>query len=190
MKRWVKKNIQMLQFVVKSNFRSCNVSWGKYVLNPSFIQLGKNVKIKKGYRIECYKSFNGEILSPELIIRDNVIIGYNLSILVTDKIFIGSDTILASDILITSENHGMDPESQIPYYKQKLVSESVHIGSGVWIGEKVIILPGVNIGDKAIVAAGAIVANDVPAYSIVAGCPAKVIKIYDFDNHKWTGICE
>jgi acetyltransferase-like isoleucine patch superfamily enzyme len=52
----------------------------------------------------------------------------------------------------------------------------VRIGNDVWIGARAIILSGVTIGDGAIVAAGAVVARDVPAYGIVAGNPAKLIK--------------
>lgn len=52
----------------------------------------------------------------------------------------------------------------------------VRIGNDVWIGARAMILSGVTIGDGAIVAAGAVVARDVPAYGIVAGNPAKLIK--------------
>ncbi|WP_407147796.1 chloramphenicol acetyltransferase [Bradyrhizobium sp. ORS 86] len=52
----------------------------------------------------------------------------------------------------------------------------VHIGHDVWIGHGAIILPGRNIGTGAVVAAGAIVTKDVPAYTIVAGNPARQIR--------------
>ena len=52
----------------------------------------------------------------------------------------------------------------------------VHIGNDVWIGHGAVILPGRNIGTGAVVAAGAIVTRDVPAYTIVAGNPARIIR--------------
>ncbi len=52
----------------------------------------------------------------------------------------------------------------------------VHIGHDVWIGHGAIVLPGRNIGTGAVVAAGAVVTKDVPAYTIVAGNPARPIK--------------
>jgi len=52
----------------------------------------------------------------------------------------------------------------------------VHIGHDVWIGHGAIVLPGRSIGTGAVVAAGAIVTKDVPAYTIVAGNPARVIR--------------
>jgi phosphonate metabolism protein (transferase hexapeptide repeat family) len=52
----------------------------------------------------------------------------------------------------------------------------VQIGHDVWIGHGAIVLPGRNIGTGAVVAAGAVVTKDVPAYTIVAGNPARPIK--------------
>src|SRR3569833_1166567 len=52
----------------------------------------------------------------------------------------------------------------------------VHIGHDVWIGHGAIVLPGRNIGTGAVIAAGAIVTKDVPAYTIVAGNPARIVR--------------
>src|SRR5262249_59329201 len=55
-------------------------------------------------------------------------------------------------------------------------SHRVNIGHDVWTGHGAIVLPGRNIGTGAVIAAGAIVTKDVPAYTIVAGNPARPIK--------------
>ena len=52
----------------------------------------------------------------------------------------------------------------------------VIVGNDVWVGANVIILPGVHVADGAVLAAGAVVTHDVPAYAIVGGVAAKVIK--------------
>ena len=95
---------------------------------------------------------------------------------------------IASNVLISSENHGINPELNIPYMRQNLTSNSVSIGDGCWIGEKVIILPGVDIGKKSIVGAGAVVTKSIPDYSIAVGNPARVIKRYDFTKNSWINI--
>ncbi|MDD2364863.1 MAG: CatB-related O-acetyltransferase [Desulfuromonadaceae bacterium] len=56
----------------------------------------------------------------------------------------------------------------------------VTIGNDVWIGARSIVLDGITIGDGAIIAAGSIVTKDVPAFAIVGGVPAKIIK-YRFE---------
>lgn len=51
------------------------------------------------------------------------------------------------------------------------------IGNDVWIGSNCLILQGVTVGDGAVIAGGAVVTKDVPPYAIVAGVPAKIIKM-------------
>jgi virginiamycin A acetyltransferase len=51
------------------------------------------------------------------------------------------------------------------------------VGHDVWIGTGAVIMPGISIGDGAIIGAYSVVASDVPAYSIVAGNPARVVKL-------------
>lgn len=183
--KFILKDIKIHKFKRYCRKLNCKVIKPLILNNPEYIHLDKYVRIKEGARIECYDRFAGNMLSPRLSIEEKVIIGYNFSCLVADKVRIGKDTILASNVLITSENHGINPEIDIPYYEQELSIGPVSIGEGCWIGEKVIILPNVNIGKKCVIAAGAIVTKDIPDYSIAAGIPAKVIKKYNFEKHEW-----
>ena len=84
----------------------------------------------------------------------------------------------------------MDPEYGESYGITPLISKQVIIGEGCWIGEKAIILPGVELGKRCIVAAGAVVTKSFPAYSLVGGVPAKVLKKYNFDYHSWESVDE
>jgi acetyltransferase-like isoleucine patch superfamily enzyme len=88
-------------------------------------------------------------------------------------ISIGDDCAIGGNVLIQDcDFHPVLDENGQP----KPISKPIHIGNKVWICAKATILKGVTIGDGAIVAAGAVVTKDVPAYSLVAGNPARVIK--------------
>ena len=155
------------------------------VTNQQYIHIGKNVKIKKGYRIECYPRFAGKELKPNIIIEDGVNIGNYLTILGGATVRIGKDTICAGNVTLISENHGMDPESEIPYHAQPLSTGDIFIGEGCWLGQNVCVLPNVTIGKKCIIATSSVVTCNIPDYCVAAGIPAKVIKKYNFNTHNW-----
>ncbi|MFM2482443.1 acyltransferase [Celerinatantimonas sp. YJH-8] len=91
----------------------------------------------------------------------------------TKGIIIGDQTRIANSVQIWGFNHGMHPEH--PIYQQNTRSLGVIIGNDVWIGAGAGIVDGVKIGDHAIVGMNAVVTNDIPAWAIVAGNPAKII---------------
>ena len=74
-----------------------------------------------------------------------------------------------------------NPNNYSPADKKASSKYNVIIGNDVWIGANATILSGVKIGNGAIIAANALVNKDIPAYSIVGGVPAKIIK-YRFDK--------
>ncbi len=61
-------------------------------------------------------------------------------------------------------------------FREERIRAAVAIGHDVWIGHGVIVLPGVRVGHGAVLAAGAVVTDDVPAYAVVAGVPARFLK--------------
>lgn len=156
----------------------------------SCLNIGDNCRIGNNCRFSFYNEFFGVKYQPKLKIYDGAYLGDYLTILCTDTVTIGKDVLMASYITITTENHGMDPESDSGYGKQPLTTAAVNIESGGWIGEKAIILPGVTIGKKAIVAAGAVVTKSIPPYTIAAGNPAKIIKKYNFETKQWERCCD
>ena len=59
----------------------------------------------------------------------------------------------------------------------------IHIGDGVWIGARSIVLPGITIADGAVIGAGSVVTRDVPANTVVAGAPARLIRKLDHSTN-------
>ena len=118
----------------------------------------------------------------------NVLYHYPFS---QDKLIIGKFCALATGIkfIMNGANHQLSGFSTYPFYIfgngwEKVAPQNddlpfkgdTVVGNDVWIGYKSTIMPGVTVGDGAIVAAGSVVVNDVPAYSIVGGNPARIIK--------------
>lgn len=155
------------------------------LLNPQYIDCGKGVRIKDGLRIECYDKFYSQCLNPSFEIKDGVIIGHRFTGFIADKVIIGKDTIFAGNVTLISENHGIDPESPMPYHAQPLSHGPIAIGEGCWLGQNVSVLPNVRIGNKCIIGSNSVVTSDIPDFSIAVGSPARVIKTFDFVNHCW-----
>jgi acetyltransferase-like isoleucine patch superfamily enzyme len=94
----------------------------------------------------------------------------------TGGITLGDGTLVGHGSTLTTLNHHVDPDR-----RADMVPAPIRIGRKVWLGAAVTVVPGVTIGDGAIVGAGAVVTQDVPANAIVAGVPAKLIRMTVFD---------
>lgn len=57
-----------------------------------------------------------------------------------------------------------------------------------WIGTNVSIIGNVNIGKHCVIGANSVVTHNIPDYSVAVGCPARVIKRYDFNQNKWVKV--
>ena len=125
----------------------------------------------------CGKKVNIEknaMFSSRVSLGDYSGIGVNAKIYGTCTI--GNYVMMGEDCTIICRNHKHD-RTDIPMMHQGFESERpVTIGDDVWIGDRVTILPGVEIGNGCIIAAGAVVTHSIPAYSIAAGVPARVIR--------------
>ena len=120
-----------------------------------------------------------ETQSPRLKIGCRCNFGDFNHITASNSIVIGDDVLTGRWVTITDNSHGSITHEHllIPPLKRPIVSKGpVSVGNRVWIGDKATILPGVTVGEGAVIAANAVVTKDVPAYSMVAGNPAKVIK--------------
>lgn len=116
---------------------------------------------------------------PSLTIGENCNFGAFNHITCINRVEIGNRLLTGKWVTITDNSHGKTDKDtlQISPIERPLYSKGpVLIGNDVWIGDKVTILANVIIGDGAVIAANSVVTEDVPAYSVVAGNPAKIIK--------------
>lgn len=148
--------------------------------NPSNIQLGEYVTL-----YGTLQSQSGGTIR----MGDYTRLGNGSVIRCLKNVIIGSYTAIADNVVISDNgNHPIDPTFRRKMKEDALdgdmrlwkhsESAPIIIGENVWVCEGARINRGVTIGDNAIIAAGAIVTKDVPANSIVAGIPAKVIKTF------------
>lgn len=86
-------------------------------------------------------------------------------------ITIGDGALIGHNAVLATLNHDFSPERRTSMHPAPVV-----IGKNVWLGASVTVVPGVTIGDNAVIAAGAVVTKDVPAGTIAAGVPAKVLR--------------
>lgn len=165
--------------------KGASIAYPANVLGFESVSIGDNSVILSHSRM---LNFQIEGIKPQIHIGRNCYICSYFTILNASSVVLGDDVLVASHVLISSENHGMDPESDLSYAAQPLQSSPVTIGDGCWIGEKVCVLPGVSIGKKCIIGAGSVVTKSIPDYSIAVGNPARIIKKYDFEVHDWVKV--
>ena len=110
---------------------------------------------------------------PRLKLGKNIIINKGATILPVGIVEIEDNVLIAPDVKITTINHDLYDRHGKCYMKK------ITIKNNAWICMGAIICPGVTIGENSVVAAGAVVTKDVPANTVVAGNPAKIIKKLD-----------
>ena len=106
-------------------------------------------------------------------VGDNFFANYNFVVLDGAKVTIGNNVFIGPCVGLHTAGHPLDSERRnqgIEY------ARPISIEDDVWIGAGVQVCPGVTIGRGAVVAAGAVVTKDVPARTVVAGVPAKIVK--------------
>jgi len=118
------------------------------------------------------------VSDPVISIGDRCVIGRGNAIVGHFRIEIGDGVFTGMNVYITDQNHAYEDLHE-PIGRQLPVESAVRIGSGSWIGSGVVILPGADIGEHVVVAANSVVRGCVPANSVVAGVPAKVVRYHD-----------
>lgn len=146
------------------------------------VVLGENVKIFQPDLVNLYGCQIGDEtkIGAFVEIQKNAHIGARCKIsshsficegvVISDEVFIGHGVIFTNDKYPRAANADGSLQTEADWVVVKTL-----VGKGVSIGSNATILCGISIGDNATVGAGAVVTRDVPAHSVVAGVPARVI---------------
>lgn len=141
------KNVKIYDFV---NLYGCQI--GDNTKIGSFVEIQKGVKIGKNCKIQSHT-----FICEGVTIEDNVFISHNVSF-INDKY-----------------PRATTPEGKLQTEKDWKVVPTL-VKKGASIGTSATIMCGVTIGENALVGAGSLVLKDVPANTIVAGNPAKILR--------------
>lgn len=123
-----------------------------------------------------------------IFIGNNVSINMNCTFIDCNKIEIGNNVMIASNVQIYTATHPIELKQRLtPDWNPEggehfcqVYALPVTIGDGCWIGGGVIILPGVKIGTGSVIGAGSVVTKDIPANCVAAGNPCRVIREIPF----------
>lgn len=144
--------------------------------NPRYNSLGVFQKV----------TIKAVLPSATIVIGDDVGMS-GVSISCFRRISIGDRTLLGSGVVITDNDaHGIHPALRNKL--EHIAIKPVMVGDDVFIGARSIVLKGVKIGNGAVVGAGSVVTKDVPAMTIVAGNPAKVIGKINIQSSEYQDI--
>jgi maltose O-acetyltransferase len=145
------------------------------ILKELFGKIGDNVNIDTPFYCDYGK---------HIFIGNNVIININCTFVDCNKIEIGNNVLIASNVQIYTATHSTDvserlvanwhPGSGLPYFRTYALP--VRIEDNVWIGGGAIILPGVTIGKNSVIGAGSVVTKPIPENCVAVGNPCRILR--------------
>ena len=132
------------------------------------VDFGRFVWLGEGTKVRCHEG--------RVEIGAKTVIGQECTISAYQRVRIGEQCVIADRAMFIDFDHGV-VEVERPIRLQGIYKRDVEVGSNVWIGYGACILRGVRVGDNAIVGTNSVVTKDVPANAVVAGIPARVIRM-------------
>ncbi len=134
----------------------------------ALVEFGRFVWLGDGTKVRCHEG--------RVEIGTKTVIGQECTISAYKRVRIGEQCVIADRAMFIDFDHGV-VEVERPIRTQGIYKRDVEVGSNVWIGYGACILRGVSVGDNAIVGTNSVVTRDVPANAVVAGIPARVIRM-------------
>ncbi len=170
--------------------------WIRHLVNPFFHKKGAGSRIFSRSRMDLVP-YNQFELGKGSTVEDFTFVNNGMGqVIIGDHVFIGASNVIigpvvlhdhimtAQHVVISGMNHGFS-EVDIAFRYQPSSVNEIEIGEGSWIGANAVITAGTKIGKYCVIAAGSVVTRSVPAYTMVAGNPALVIKQYNHLTKAW-----
>jgi len=136
-----------------------------FMENPARIEFGRGCLLCHGVSLVSESQHGRLVLGEDVQLNAGARVDYS------GNVWIGQGSLISSGTAIYSHSHGYDPRSA-PIFLEKRIGRNVWIGAGAILTENVRL-----VGDNSMIAAGAIVTKDVPPNAIVAGNPARVVRM-------------
>ena len=140
---------------------------------PQGIEIGKDTLVMHGAVLHVYNFRN--LPQAGIKIGSNSLIGEYSVIRGQGGVTIGDRVYTSPFTQILAVNHVFDDPTR-PFVEQGITAEGIVIEDDVWLGAGAIVTDGVRVGRGAVVGAGAVVTQDVPPHTVVAGVPARIVK--------------
>lgn len=149
------------------------------------IRIGDRCLVLSHSLIDAISEYRGKRYCGSIAIGNDVYIGRYVYLVAAHGITISDGCVLSEHVYITDENHGYNP-LRGPIMEQDLESKGqVVLGANSFLGYRVVVMPGVTLGEWCIVGANSVVTRSFPSYSMIAGVPAKLIKVFSHERQEW-----
>jgi lipopolysaccharide O-acetyltransferase len=168
---WIRWRPRFAELGAGSIFGRClKLGGGRHVC------IGSRVRLGPLWRLEAIDQFQAEMYKPVIRIGDQVSAEVGFHVAAAELVEIGDDVLVASWVYISDHGHRMDADRPVRHAGLQ-TPRPVRIGDGCWLGERCVILPGVELGPGCVVGAGAVVTHGFGPGSVVAGVPARLLRV-------------
>jgi len=138
------------------------------IADGATIRFGRFTWIGDGTKIRCHEG--------EVAIGAKTVLGQECTISAYRRVAIGEQCVVADRVMLIDFDHGV-VEVERPIRLQGIYMRDVEVGANVWIGYGACVLRGVRVGDNSVIGTSAVVNRDVPANAVVAGVPARILRM-------------